>query len=461
MNQVENPHTESPACSPETPTRIAAAPSRATLLLLCLLATFALTLTWATMKGRSGIDFYQFWVVGQSIGRPGLNVYSDEARSGLGAEFLQLARESSHPRQKTSAEFRQTLQTFSSPLLYSCFRLFSTGNYETDLNNYRLLLMASLVFTIVSLGRIMDHSWSTILAAIAFFSAWFAPFPIEVNVGNVNGLQLAVLTAYLRMRTQTRWRYRDIIGGALLALVVAFKPNLVFVPATLALYWLFNRRFQCLWHHAVGGLLGGVIAIGVAAACFGSPRCWTDWLSAMRSFPDSAILFTNGNFAPAAWLKELFGINFGPFVTLLFGGSAVAGMWLHRRKVAAVPAPSVAFDPLAETLIFSIACLLVILVPRLAWMHYYVLTIPAFLLLLKLSEQARSRKSALLQSSLIVLAFAGYAMDPLSHLSVPLTTIVLGGMFVLSAVLLFALLVARLPAGLPSKPPAGTDLPAS
>jgi hypothetical protein len=60
--------------------------------LLLILAMFGLALAWGNSANEVGVDYYQFWVVGQSVNHPGINnVYSDDARQLLGAEFFEKA----------------------------------------------------------------------------------------------------------------------------------------------------------------------------------------------------------------------------------------------------------------------------------------------------------------------------------------------------------------------------------
>src|SRR6266498_718645 len=105
-----------------------------TIALFFVLVLFGIFRTWSTAAPNFGIDFYQFWVVGQALNRPGVtNWYSEQGHRGLGAEFLELARQAGDPLQLAVARFRQELQIYSSPFLYATFRMFSTGNYATDL----------------------------------------------------------------------------------------------------------------------------------------------------------------------------------------------------------------------------------------------------------------------------------------------------------------------------------------
>src|SRR5262249_21165663 len=312
---------EKPACElPSAPDQSNSSGDFATarFLLLLLLAVFGLSLAWTAPIRSAGVDFYQFWVGGQVLAQAQHpNLYSDDGRASLSAEFLQRARESASPRQKAVAEYRQTLETYSSPLLYSLFRWCSTGHYERDLDNYRLLLIASLVFSVVVFARLLGLSWEIALGAIAILSAWFAPFASELQVGNVNTLQLASLAVYAWVRFRWRWQHRDLVAGAVLALSLAFKPNLIFVPALLAVYWLLHRQLRCLAQHATGGAAGGVLALVIGIAGSRDSHCWTDWLAAVRALPEDIIPVAYGNYALVRLLREAWEVNLAIAVLVL------------------------------------------------------------------------------------------------------------------------------------------------
>jgi hypothetical protein len=411
-------------------------------ILLLLLAVFGLTLVWRAAAPGTGIDFYQFWVVGQALHRSAVtDVYSDDERSRLGAEFLEKAKLTANPRQIAVAEFRRKLQTYSSPFLYSIFGLFSTGDYETDLRNYRMLLLAGLVFGIAVLCRLLNHSWNVTLGAVAIFSAWFDPFGSDLRMGNVNSLPLALFAAYLWVVTRLRWRRRDILGGVLIGLAVAFKPNLILVAAVLAVDWFLNGQFRRIGFHAAGAALGGIVAILIAMFSFGTLRCWARWLAALQSLPDEVIPVKNGNYAPARILGEGLGLNLGIPLAVIFGGLVVAGLWMKRQGAFRRNEAAPGADAFPQVLLVAIGCLLVVLLPRLAWLHYYVLAIPAFLVLLCPGRNLPFEADPLLRQFLAVLAFLGLATDPFFNLGLLLPIHLQGAMAVCATLILYALTV--------------------
>jgi hypothetical protein len=419
---------------------------RAEVLLLLLLAVFGITIAWGSAVRNVGVDFYEFWVTGQVLGRPDVtNVYSLNERTRLGAEYLQLARQNANPSQVAVAEYRQIPRTYSTPFFYVIFKVFSTGRYDRDLRNYQFLMLACLVFALAILTRVLGHPLETTLGAIAIFSTWFEPFTSDMRVGNVNSIQLALLAVYLWAVTRLRWRHRDILGGAILAFTAALKPNVLFVLGTLALAWILGRRTRRLSRHAIGAVAGGAIAVVVAGAAFRSLRCWADWLSAIGSLSKDSITVNAGNFAPSRFLVD----RFDPAVTIVLGvvfGLVLAGaMWRGRANVIGGGTTGPESEALSDVRAVAAGCLLMLLTSPLAWLHYYVMTIPILLVLLRpLGESSVVPGVIATRRVLPGLALVALAIDPLTNVGISLSASAQGLLVVLATVLLFALALREL-----------------
>ena len=131
--------------------------------LALVVALFALTTGWRYGESWPGIDFYQFWLVGRALedGRVE-NVYTPEARVRLGEEGYQEALRQAGPNaaQRPTpylqlAQFRRTLETYSTPLLYGCFGAIATGDYLRDKNRWQH-------------WSVLFHACGLLLAAAAF-----------------------------------------------------------------------------------------------------------------------------------------------------------------------------------------------------------------------------------------------------------------------------------------------------
>jgi hypothetical protein len=264
-----------------------------------LVLLLGLSSIWNPHDWRGGIDYYQFWVVGQATGAEQVgDIYSDEERGRLGAEYYQRALVDGSLLRKGAAQRRQILETYSTPFLYTVFGVLSTGDYDTDITAYNFLSLASVVLAIVAISACLGLPGMAAAAAILLFTAWFAPFLSDFAVTNVNGLQLGLLALFLWTRARARKPVHDVVGGVVLGLAVLFKPNLVFVAALLVASRLMMRRVRLLGLEAVGMLAAGVIALIATSVRFGSIAIWARWVEALRDLPDEIITIQLGNFAP-------------------------------------------------------------------------------------------------------------------------------------------------------------------
>jgi hypothetical protein len=414
-------------------------PRSAEIVFPILLAALSLSSAWKLASRDAGIDAYQFWVVGQALHAPGpAHVYSPSDRERLGGEYLEAARRTGKAWLVAVAERRKVLETYSTPFLYTAFGAFSTGDYETSLRNERVLILLCLVAGVLALARLAGLSWPFALGAVALFAFWFSPFTSDLRVGNVNSIQFAALAAYAWIAARGPRRARDLLGGALLGLLVFFKPNAVFIPLVLATGWALERRARRLAHSAGGAVAGAAFALLASAWSFGSFHAWTEWASALRNLPPNIITVDLGNFALSRLAADVLGLDLGPVLTILVLAAAAAALWLrHRRRSdASVTTASATQDDLVG---LALGCLLVVLTSGLAWLHYFVFTIPALLVLARPREI--SARTLLVRRSVLALLFLGLSVQPLLDIGVPVSQGVAGVTIAGSSLIVFAAIV--------------------
>jgi hypothetical protein len=351
-----------------------------TALFLILLGS-ALLKSWTLVQSAEGLDYYQFWVVGRALrqGDAG-DVYSNQSRDRLGRQFLQAAQEPTvGMRQRLAASERPTLQTYATPLLYSVLGSLTSGNYELDYAVFQLLSLAAGVGAVAILGRLLGYSWLGTLAAAVLFSDWFEPFLSDVRVGNVNRLELGLVALFLGVSARPG-RARHVLGGALLAFGVLFKPNLVFVVPLLGISWLLRRQLGRLAAAGIGFVLGSLLVFAASSAVFRSATCWTRWIAAGAEMPESITAVTSGNFAVTRLVADVWGPQASVVLATAF--AVVTGLVVvlsERRRRDADPASSCVDD----ARVVALGCLVWLLSAPLVWEHYLLLAVPAAVLALR------------------------------------------------------------------------------
>jgi hypothetical protein len=202
----------------------------------------------------------------------------------------------------------------------------------------------------------------------------------DARLGNVGRLQcgaLGVLAAWLAAGPPA---LRSPGAGILLGLMLAFKPNFLFVPVFLLLSGLATRRRAFSAHLLMGLAAGGVVAGALSSWFFGSTACWWRWLSAASALPDAIITLALGNYSLGRWVSSLTGWPLG--LPLGVGLPLVAGV-LFVREAARHPAPPSGAGGTTDALAVGLGAVVGLLSSRLVWLHYFLLALPMALLALR------------------------------------------------------------------------------
>ena len=385
-------------------------------LLAAVLAVAGLAQVWDLGRRAAGSDFYQFWIVAQVIGRADVaSIYDEEAHARLGAEFIRrsLTDDTSERRRRAAREWR-VLEPTATPLLYSVFRPFAGLDYETAHLTFRTISLAALTAGVVAMALLLGHSATTALLALAVLSVAFRPLKASVQVGQVNEVQLAAVAVYLWLSSAGDRSRRQVAAGALLAALILFKPNLVAALLLLAAVWLARGRRGKLARQAAGAMAGGLLALGVTTAVFGSPVAWRDWVEFMRVFPPEKIPLRLGNVGPARLAFETMDLRLTPLLAALALGLALTAVWAGRARRGEAAAEEPLRVVTEDTAGLAAGAFVYLLSAPLVWNHYLLLTVPAALLLLRDSgglERSDSMRRALVGGALLAMA-----VDPIADL---------------------------------------------
>jgi hypothetical protein len=359
----------------------------AVILPLALLAALGVARLWTAGHEGAGIDFYQFWAVGQAV-REGLveDVYDPASRPRLARIFLERAQAGPSQRRLAAATFRKDqIQAASTPFLYSCFYLIQSGDYDSDILKYRILSLGSFLLSMLLLCRLLGFGARESLLAVAFAAWAFAPLQDDLRDGNVNQVQLALLSLYLLLAKAGEAVWIRLLGGALLGLAIAFKPNLALVAVLLAFWWVARKRYDLLVLRGAGIALGIGIAVLASSLFFGTISGWGSWLETLRRLDiEFDVSVSWGNFAAARLFRDWIGVNLSAPLYLAALGLTGTAAWRCRAGVRGregEPGSMEGQEP--EFLFVALGTMIPILAGNLAWPHYLVLALPICLYLLR------------------------------------------------------------------------------
>lgn len=411
------------------------------------LALAAAAASWSRWADSNAMDFYQFWLVGQAAGemRPE-RIWSPSGRAALGEIGARLALQpGATSAMRLAARKRLVLETYSTPLLYATFSALSTGDYELDYRVFHALSLGCTVAAVLGLCALFGFPAWAALVALATLLFLFEPFAADARVGNLNELQLAGVAAQLALFRGEPSRAKDLLAGALAALLALFKPNLL--PALLALGALCagRRDYRGLSWMACGAAAAGGAAALWSGARLGSLHSWPAWLAALQQLPPQAVALGNDSLARA--LAEA-GAPGGPWLALALLAAVLAIAFRAGRAEAAVrlaaregagrgelgpsesaaragsaldagtspPRPEPHPRVVSATAALGLGCAAAVLGAELAWAHYYLLLVPGLLLLLRPGAPRRGWA---------MLAALALAVPPqaLGHLEPPLAVL--------------------------------------
>jgi len=353
--------------------------------LVLLLVVVVGRLFWLDLRATSaGVDFYQFWLVGQAQQRVTIeDIYAPEGRRVLleaGRSVLSAQPDSA--RLGGAVEFRQSIETFSTPLLYMAVDSLARGDYDVDLARFHLLSFVCFVLGVGLLSRLCRMSWTTTGLILLVLFACSEPLRSDARVGNVNQIQLAGIALYLWLLRGSSSALRQGLAGAFVGVLTLFKPTLGLGFGFLALGWLLRREWRRLAIECVGFSIAAVAAIAASSAFLGSRRAWLDWLAALPALSrDADVSVAIGNFSLARVVTEQGGPDVSAPLLLVLVLATACALWLGARRAPRERSEARAFE--RELLTFVLGCASCVVALPLVWLHYEILLVPLAVFLLR------------------------------------------------------------------------------
>ena len=367
-----------------------------------LALVFLFTGIWSFVRTNPGVDYYISWIGVMSVREQKcVNFYETEKGVQIRESFHRRSLGKGVPqRQKTVAQCWQDYEKifysdqspknrlpffFNTPFLYTCMHLFIAGDYERDITLYYLIQLACFILFIMIAMHLLNFSFVSIFYPAILFSVFYGPFLCNMTVGNVVLMQLAFIALFLVFAHLVRKKDIGLLtGGAVLGLMVFFKPTMIFVPFMLLLRWLALKQFRQAALSFAGMMVGAIAAILSAAMFFSTFHVWLWWFKSACDVSDLPyVTVKEGNYALPKVLEEMYGMkNLSFAFSVISLAVIIATAYSIRKKIPTTDPSAQPASPQAETLLMiSIGCLLYLLCAPLVWIHYYMLVLPAFMYL--------------------------------------------------------------------------------
>ena len=354
---------------------------RAILTTLAALAALSAVVTvWRATERAAGLDFYIYYVNAQLAGREDVgNIYDADVQSRIGEEFYERGQRSNSDLHKYDSGRRRFVDSVSSPFLYTTLRWVSR-NYERALKQYHVLVFITFIAGFLLIGWRLRLSWAVTLFLLAAMLLWYGGWEGDLRVGNVNSIQLAALGLALVSP--------PLVAGAVIGMLISFKPNLLIVPLLLAVSRIVMRDWKRLKLETTGSAAGVAIALVAAAINYGTFHVWLQWVARANEFYHRLPTRMERNVTPALSLFHQYGAVTSYALAAVLTLVAVLAIRRAKRR--------------DDVLIAGVAILIYLLSATVVWLHYMVLVVPVALALM------RNRVTAVVA----VIALAAIAEEP-------------------------------------------------
>ncbi len=195
-----------------------------------------------------------------------------------------------------------------------------------------------------------------------------------------------------------------------------FKPNLIFAAVMFAASWMISRRFRELGIVALGAVIAITFAFVLSSLVFLSATCWIEWFAAVRAMPASIISTQMGNYALERILFDLTGVHLSLWLMLLCLGAPLLCLLtgMRRRELTTEEGPDCDF--LRDELMVAAGCLVYLLSAPLAWIHYFLLTLPMIVISFRPLGAQVPQAGILVRRGLGAVALLGLSVHPIATL---------------------------------------------
>lgn len=332
-------------------------------------------------EGLCSLDFYVLWTESTAL-HSGLytDMYSPGEAARLGDHFSNVAASSGDARMSHAAALFPALQPVSTPFLFSAFSLWTGNSFVHDA---AVFFGASVLCYFAALWYLTRIHQLAPLPATAVGVAAFFPLSqisVDLQAGNVNGVQLALFCAAVAAARESRsWR-SSIIVGSLLSVATLFKPNLATVPALYVLHLFRQHRRGEAWGVLAGGLIALLGVELLVSSTWSYPTPWAAWAGAMHVFLLSPRPASHSNSSLSSLLGDALGHSnvaaaLLPMVAFCLGALAVLRIPTQSLRTA----PAYLSARGLDTLVLYAGAAAGVVCSKPMWSHYLALLVPCAL----------------------------------------------------------------------------------
>ncbi|NJL59845.1 MAG: DUF2029 domain-containing protein [Desulfobacteraceae bacterium] len=208
------------------------------------------------------IDYFTAWSVPKALSVTNVaNIYTSEDQKALGDVIRQHAESPlSSPHQvsasKTVTElYDGRIDATGTPFIYAVIGLSATGDYAKDRRNYIIFCLICFMLSLLILCRLLKFSFVSGALLITFFVSAYAPVIADVKIGNVNQIQLFMLTLFIWLTAKSE---HSLAAPVILGIGAMFKPTTAAVCLLSLLSPMIRKEYKILIRRIVGISIGAM-----------------------------------------------------------------------------------------------------------------------------------------------------------------------------------------------------------
>lgn len=337
-------------------------------------------------KDSPTMDFFMIWSVPHALSfAPVSNIYSYEGEMKLRSEMM---REASMPgaseiKRRAYAQIKDIEDPLitGTPFLYAAEGLLSGGQYSVEQKRFIYFSLLCFITALFVLCRMLKFSPLETVLLLIFFMVFFEPHLSDLRMGNLNQIQLLIITLFIFLMI----RSRDFWAGLILGIGTMLKPNTYLIIPLLALLFLVDKRYRKIFFTLSGICTGIIFSILVSSYYFGGPGIWLQFANSLSSTLKLTDSFELGNFGLSMLIFHLTGKTLSSLIlgALVIGYASLVFLTRNRASISDFNKEEI--EARRSNEIFSVtgvSCLIILLSSNLVWLHYYVLAIPLLLYLM-------------------------------------------------------------------------------
>ena len=359
------------------------------ILISLLLLLLSLLNHWQYAVTTPTTDFFTCWGIQLAYrSNPVENIYNAEDQRTLASVLIKKIEpwKSSKKLQVaedlTSRFYDHRIGASGSPLLYALVGILSTGDYEKDQRNFTALCFLCFLAAMLLLCYLLKYPPLSAILLVIFFSSLYAPVLSDMEVGNINQIQLLIISLFILFAA----RSKPLWTGIAIGMGIMLKPNISLIWLFFNIALLIDRKYRYQIFHLLGTAAGILLAAVLPVIYFGKPGIWVQFFKSLPTLGGFSFPIQNGNYGLPVLVFELTGVRLAIVIGAVLVLAFTCVIILTRSKASPGVGNSTSLGDGSLHKSFTIAgtgIAVTLLSGNLAWLHYYILLIPLVIYLLR------------------------------------------------------------------------------